>query len=466
MKRYRVDTPRILYSIILSIVTGILILAMCGCETGRKSKSGRWQAVRRADWEARFYDVFFIDENTGWTVGNNDGSSLSEELESTIAHTTDGGATWEPQSSGVFEHPLRKIHFVDALTGWIAGGNGIVIHTKNGGKDWERQRTNTFNDLIDIQFLTPREGWAVGDWGTALHTLDGGTTWTKRGLGLGERDSLWGVYFLDRKHGWIVSQGSSIYHTRDGGETWDWQKSPVGYALSDVHFVNRTTGWIIGDRRTILKTEDGGQTWNYLTQGSNKRHLTVYGQPERMERVPLHSFLLYDLCFVDENNGWIVGDLGVVLYTRDGGMTWKHQRGGHRFHVGGDNVLLGVHFVNNKVGWTVGESGTIFKTTNSGATWQLQASQSYLLYDLYFASDKIGYAVGDRGEILYTKNGGRDWESQDSRTTECFGGTHFINEKVGWAVAEFGTVLHTKTAVRLGCRRSQTLHISFWASSS
>ena len=192
MKYNRADTPPILCSIILLIAAGISILAMCGCETGRESKSGRWQAVRRADWEARFYDVFFIDENTGWTVGNNDGSSLAEELESTIAHTTDGGATWEPQSSGVFEHPLRKIHFVDALTGWIAGSDGIVIHTKNGGKDWVRQRTNTFNDLIDIQFLSPQEGWAVGDWGTALHTRDGGKTWTKRDLGRGKRDSLLG----------------------------------------------------------------------------------------------------------------------------------------------------------------------------------------------------------------------------------------------------------------------------------
>ena len=157
MKRHRADTFHSPYSRILSIVAGIAILAMCGCETGRESKSGRWKAVRRADWEARFYDVFFIDENIGWTVGNHDGSSLAEELESAIAHTTDGGATWMPQSSGVYEHPLRKIHFVDAQRGWIAGSDGIVLHTENGGKDWERQRTNTFYDLIDIQFLSPQE---------------------------------------------------------------------------------------------------------------------------------------------------------------------------------------------------------------------------------------------------------------------------------------------------------------------
>ena len=379
MKRHRADTFPILYCRILLIITGILILITSSCATDREPKSRKWKILRRADWEARFYDVYFIDRNTGWAVGNHEGSSLTEELESVIAHTTDGGATWQPQISGVYEHPLRKVHFVDAQRGWIAGNGGVVLYTENSGQDWVRQTTNTFNDLIDIQFLSPQEGWAVGDWGTALHTRNGGKTWTKRAHGMNERDSLWGVYFLDHRHGWIVTQASSIYHTRDGGETWGAQKSGVGYALSDVHFVNRSTGWIVGDRRTILNTVNGGQTWRYLTQGSNNRHRTVYGQPLRMEGVPLHSFLLYDLCFVDKKHGWVVGDLGVILHTNDGGTTWKHQRGGHRFHVGGDNVLLGVHFVDNRVGWAVGESGTIFHTANGGVTWELQSAQSYLL---------------------------------------------------------------------------------------
>ena len=56
-----------------------------GCSRDQAPKPGRWEIVRRADWEARFYDVFFIDERTGWIVGNNAGSTFAEELDSVIA---------------------------------------------------------------------------------------------------------------------------------------------------------------------------------------------------------------------------------------------------------------------------------------------------------------------------------------------------------------------------------------------
>ena len=71
---------RITLHVIFLIV--ILVGGGIGCSGDQAPKSGRWEIVRRADWEARFYDVFFIDERTGWTVGNNAGSTFAEELDS------------------------------------------------------------------------------------------------------------------------------------------------------------------------------------------------------------------------------------------------------------------------------------------------------------------------------------------------------------------------------------------------
>ena len=72
MKRHRDNISPILYGI-LSIIAGISILAMGGCGTDREPKSGKWKILRRADWEARFYDVFFVDKNIGWAVGKSRG---------------------------------------------------------------------------------------------------------------------------------------------------------------------------------------------------------------------------------------------------------------------------------------------------------------------------------------------------------------------------------------------------------
>ena len=87
--------PRVTrHALILLII--MLIGGNIGCSRDQKPKPGRWEIVRRADWEARFYDVFFLDEQTGWIVGNNAGSTFAEELDSVIAHTADGGVTWHP----------------------------------------------------------------------------------------------------------------------------------------------------------------------------------------------------------------------------------------------------------------------------------------------------------------------------------------------------------------------------------
>jgi len=158
----------------LFIWVGIITSTFIGCATNEKPKSGQWKIARQSDWEARFYDVFFIDEKTGWAVGNHEGNTPDEVFESVIAHTTDGGKTWEPQRSGVHDHPLREVQFVDAQKGWIVGEGGIILHTEDGGETWVKQTTNTSNPLFDLQFLSAEEGWAVGDWGTALYTKNGG----------------------------------------------------------------------------------------------------------------------------------------------------------------------------------------------------------------------------------------------------------------------------------------------------
>ena len=145
---------RIMLHVMFLIV--MLVGGGIGCSGDQVPKPGRWEIVRRADWEARFYDVFFIDERTGWTVGNNAGSTFVEELDSAIAHTTDGGVTWHPQQSGVY-HLLRSVRFVDNQTGWCVGDNGIILHTENGGETWEQQPKATYNNLFDLHFVSAQE---------------------------------------------------------------------------------------------------------------------------------------------------------------------------------------------------------------------------------------------------------------------------------------------------------------------
>ena len=439
-------------------VVFIIALIIIGCEdiTSKEQTRYRWQTVMEGDWSSHLYDVHFISEKQGWAVGNAvdviPGADLGEGAESLIIHTSNGGQTWHRQNSGVFNKPLRNVYFHSALEGWCTGESGVLIHTTDAGQTWQHIETGTENNLNDL-FIGETTGWIVGDWGTLLKTTDGGQTFTKIDGTVFNKKSLKGIHFVNETLGWIITYNTPtstnrgnaghIYQTTDGGETWHLQFETEA-ALFNLHFIDEQTGWVIGDRRSVFTTTDGGETWEFITHGTNERHKSSYGQPEYLGKEPLHTFTLYDIDFTDAKNGWIVGDLGVILHTSSGGKgKWKHQRGGPRFHNSADAVLLGIDFVSKQLGWVVGENGTILHTRNGGVTWESQSSPSHLLVGVCATSSKEGYVVGDRGAILRTEDGGFVWDAQDSRTTECFGATHFVSPQVGWAVAEAGVVLHT-----------------------
>ena len=82
------------------------------------------------------------------------------------------------------------------------------------------------------------------------------------------------------------------------------------------------------------------------------------------------------------------------------------------------NILWDVVYINSNEGWAVGQHMTILKTTDGGYNWKVKSSASSdKLYSVSFIDDKSGLAVGTNGIILKTTDGGNDWALQNSGTT-------------------------------------------------
>jgi hypothetical protein len=105
--------------------------------------------------------------------------------------------------------------FTDSNNGYAVGWEGVIIRTTDGGITWNSQSSNTFNTLTDISFANQNLGIAVGWSGTIIKTTDAGLNWDIQNSGT--NNYLWGVSYIDSIHATSVGYQGTILNTKKGG---------------------------------------------------------------------------------------------------------------------------------------------------------------------------------------------------------------------------------------------------------
>ena len=286
---------------------------------------------------------------------------------------------------------------------------------------------NGGGDLNTVYFLDSKRGWVGGDEGYLSRTDDGGQSWIRQSVGTSA--AINDIYFRDKEAGFLLA-GNAIFITRDNGAAWTQSRvfTPQEFEGADVElysvrFSSKKKGWVVGSvskRERVIDsilvyTDDGGETW-------------------RRQRAPSRTELIH-VDFVSDKRGWIVGEGGTILFTRDEGASWTRQ------NVGTNRTLYHVDFRDDKKGWAVGERGTLLRTIDGGETWtEVPTHVSVTLLSVKFPNDDEGWAVGRGGVILRSTDEGRTWTPQDSTTKQNLYSLNF-NKKILWAVGGAGVVL-------------------------
>src|ERR1044072_647893 len=292
---------------------------------------------------------------------------------------------------------------------------------------WVPFKINTGgNDLNSVYFLDSKRGWVGGDGGNLSYTQDGGKTWTRQPVGT--KSAINDIYFRDKEAGFLLA-GNSIFVTRDGTH---WSQNRIflpeefegaDVELYSVRFSSKKKGWVVGSiskREVVVDsilvyTDDGGDSW-------------------RRQRAPSRLELIH-IDFVSDKRGWIVGDGGTILFTRDAGQRWAQQK------TGVADTLYPIAVRNDKDGWAVGEKGVLLRTTDGGDTWSIVPTNvNVTLLSVQFLNDDEGWAIGRGGTILRSGDQGRSWTQQSSTTKQNLYSLHF-NKKIGWAVGGEGIIL-------------------------
>jgi photosystem II stability/assembly factor-like uncharacterized protein len=244
------------------------------------------------------------------------------------------------------------------------------------------------------------------------------TGWSGTAL---ESGDLNGVSFIDDQTGWVCSSDVTapcgIWKTRDGGGSWERVSDAK---IADICFLDDATGWAV-DRSSgndaLLHTTDGGTTW-------------------REQRLAVAPHNLYEVIFIDENNGFIAagqygGDHGGwLIVTTDGGRRWRARKVT-------DTPIRALYFVSAHEGWAAGDQDVLY-TADGGRSWTKQMHRTnggLAARDLWFVDRTHGWLASDLdGSIWATDDGGRSWRAswRDTKTGVC--ALAFTDEDVGWAV--------------------------------
>ncbi|MBI4528589.1 MAG: hypothetical protein HY695_32745 [Deltaproteobacteria bacterium] len=234
------------------------------------------------------------------------------------------------------------------------GKFGLILLTKDGGKSWQEPPSGTTRALSATSFADDQRGLIVGSGGTILATSDGGNSWKAQNSGT--KDQLLGVQALSPTSAFVVGAFGTLLSTSDGGQSWvkqklSWERlipsiiKESGYLepnLNAVHFVNAQIGWIVGEFGLVLQTKDGGQTWASQNHGADLPQL-------------------FAVVFRDERNGWAIGQDGILMKTIDGGKRWV------RGDLGTKRNLYGISLDGHR-GVIVGD-GVVFRSHDGGSSW-------------------------------------------------------------------------------------------------
>lgn len=233
----------------------------------------------------------------------------------------------------------------------------------------------------------------------------------------------------------LLAAGAGVAVAQEKGWTGG-RQGLAGKDLNAVYFLDSRRGWVAGDGGVVLRTRDGGRSWTRQTVATNDSFNDVY--------------------FRNEENGYLLA-ASQVFTTDDGGETWRAAARFTAQGFGAEPELYSVRFTSKKRGWIVGSlsrgenviDSLVLSTDNGGASWQRQrVPVRDELIHLDFDGERRGWVVGSGGRILHTRDGGETWDVQASNTSAALYHVEFQGDERGWTVGERGTILRTEDGGR------------------
>ncbi|WP_440056205.1 WD40/YVTN/BNR-like repeat-containing protein [Pseudoalteromonas sp. T1lg65] len=271
--------------------------------------------------------------------------------------------------------------------------------TSNSALMVKEPQQTLFTDIVD-----KGDGLvAVGKHGTIIHKPYSESNWTQASVPV--QSLLTAVTFKTESLGWACGHDATIIKTEDGGKNWTLQQylPELERPCLDIEFVDSQKGYAIGAYGMFYETEDGGNTWQ-------KRFINEFLHPDDVSYLEdlknddpkgyeiETAFILphFNRLLITEQKIWLVGEMGLVAESTDGGKTWRKLE---KFYAGS---FFAIAQHNKGQTLIAGLRGNAF-IEQLDAFIPLETKKSVTINSIV-SNDDISYLLANSGVIFKVQN--------------------------------------------------------------
>ncbi len=371
--------------------------------------SGRGQVFRSTDMGNSWYEVKNADDvefSTFYAL--NEIKSWVAESNGLLLVTTDAGNDWDTITSGL-GFGLTKLHFVNDTLGFATpyyedkgsdDYSDFLLRTVDGGSHWDTIAVISDSKILLVESFGQTTVWYVDK--EHLHTsYDAGNTWSETALPVQKAEYSMSLaatsptsFDLLLHYNFDWSTVSALYSTQDGGVNWEEEYSSFVTGVGPPSF-----------DPIFLKALDAKSGTSYMV--GSYSHILV--KKDESDWVKMSKNILgnvWDMTFVDKNNGFGIGYGPFLLKTHDAGKTWESDK------VFPDSVRNNykVWFSDLTTGYVMDFEKGLYKTIDGGNTWRNVLSEGDSYYsDLFFINNTVGWVLQSDGSIYKTNDAGETW---------------------------------------------------------
>ncbi|MGQ0829849.1 MAG: YCF48-related protein, partial [Bacteroidota bacterium] len=379
-------------------------------------------ATAWADNSANISPLYILDVQAAGT-----NTIYAVGLEGTLLQTTNGNA-WKTLPTRTIAE-LSAIKFNTnatatvpaAYTGLIAGSNGHLAKAavSAGVVSLMPITLTTSENLNDIALNTVNKSYVAGDHGTVVHIPNIQNPVPTIAIEKPEEDFNGISFYPSTNMVYTVGDNSAVYTYNNASGA----KIKAVYTprLNDVNFVNEQNGYTVGDKGTIRHTDDGGISWRYVLPVNNSGGHSI---------PPLNG-----VWTTENSEAIIIGNTGYAANVKRSTVTYNN--------IGTSNNLYDIA-VKDETGYIVGANGTAYRTTSNGSSWSaIAGTPATTLRAIHiFQSNTNFMAVGDQKKV-YCYNG--SWIPQNVPATVAagtiFNDVFFHDDRNGYVAGTGGVLL-------------------------